>query len=376
MGEKNRIWTKWLYWFTFAVAVIFVYKTLDNFTDITNWLRNLFNLLMPFILAVIIAYLFYIPCKRVEQLYKKRKFNLLKKHSRVLSVFTIYFIAFCVIIILFNVILPIVSESLLELASNLPNYYNNAISYVENLPEDSWINELNLQDIISSIQNIDISSIFSLENLLNYIKGAIGIVNVLFTVFVTIVVSIYLLIERTEIMQFVRSLSRSIFKEETSKKLGYYFEKINEIFFKFISSQIFDGFVVGTILSIAMSLMGIKYAVLLGFMIGLFNIIPYFGAIVAVAIAILITIFTGGLGQAIWMGIITIILQQIDANIINPKILGTSLSLSPILVIFSVTIGGAYFGILGMFLAVPITTTIKLLLKDFISSKQLDKNLA
>lgn len=77
--------------------------------------------------------------------------------------------------------------------------------------------------------------------------------------------------------------------------------------------------VVGIITSIAMKIMGIQYAILLGFMIGLFNLIPYFGAIIAVIIAGIITIFTGGLDQAIWMVIIVTILQQIDANIINPK---------------------------------------------------------
>ena len=115
-----------------------------------------------------------------------------------------------------------------------------------------------------------------------------------------------------------------------------------------------------------MSIMGVKYAALLGFMIGLFNVIPYFGAIIAVAIAVVITIFTGGITQAIWLAVVVIILQQIDANIINPKIIGNSLKISPLLVIFAVTVGGAYFGVLGMFLAVPVIAVIKLLVSDYI----------
>ena len=116
-----------------------------------------------------------------------------------------------------------------------------------------------------------------------------------------------------------------------------------------------------------MSLLGVKYAVLLGFFIGLLNLIPYFGAIFAVAISAIITLVTGGLAQAIWMLVIVIILQQIDANIINPKIVGGSLKLSPLLVIFAVTVGGAYFGILGMFLGAPVAAVIKLLLTDFVN---------
>ena len=97
--------------------------------------------------------------------------------------------------------------------------------------------------------------------------------------------------------------------------------------------------------------------------------IPYIGAIVAVGIGILITFITGGLGKAIAMAIVVIILQQIDANIINPKIIGTSLEISPLLVIFSITIGGAYFGILGMFLAVPIAVVIRTILLDYVDNK-------
>ncbi len=122
-----------------------------------------------------------------------------------------------------------------------------------------------------------------------------------------------------------------------------------------------------------MSILGVKYAVLLGFMIGLFNLIPYLGAIIAVVIAGLITLLTGGIYQAIWMLVIVIILQQIDANIINPKIIGNSLQISPILIIFSVTVIGSYFGIIGMFLAVPIVAVIKLMINDFIKYKESTK---
>ena len=123
-----------------------------------------------------------------------------------------------------------------------------------------------------------------------------------------------------------------------------------------------------------MSILNVKYAVLLGFMIGLANIIPYFGAIIAIVIATIITFFTGGLSQAIWMVIVVTILQQIDANVINPKIVGDSLKISPLLVIFAVTLGGAYFGVIGMFLAVPVVAVLKLIIDDFIEWKNIKNN--
>ena len=170
-------------------------------------------------------------------------------------------------------------------------------------------------------------------------------------------------------MKFLRRFARALFKKNTYEAVNKYFTKANEVFFTFISSQLLDAVIVGILTTIAMLIIKVKYAPLIGFTIGLFNMIPYIGAIVAVGIGILITFITGGLGKAIAMAIVVIILQQIDANIINPKIVGDSLKISPLLVIFAVTIGGAYFGILGMFLAVPVIAVLKIFVEDYVNFK-------
>lgn len=366
--EKNS--KKWISWFIFAVGIIIVYNLIDNFTEVKLFVGNFMTVLTPFLIGILIAYLLYFPCKSIEKMYGKIKVKFINKKRRSFAVLTTYLIVLLIVIIIVNVLIPTLSKSILDLASNLPTYYKNVTEFVENQPEDSILNQVGAKEIIENLEQIDIKQWFSIDNIINYIKSALGIVNGLFSAFVTIVVSIYLLAERSEILEFIKKLSEAIFNKKVCESLGKYFGKANEIFYRFISSQILDGIVVGTILSIAMLIMDIEYAVLLGFMIGIFNIIPYFGAIVGVTIAIIITILTGGFSQAIWMAIITIILQQIDSNIINPKIVGNSLTLSPILVIFAVTVGGAYFGILGMFLAVPLITVIKILVEDYIDYRR------
>ena len=203
--------------------------------------------------------------------------------------------------------------------------------------------------------------------------GAINAVTSVFNIFVAVIVSIYILSERTQIIKSLKKFVSAMFKDKTYKNIDKYFNNSNEIFFKFVASQFLDAVVVGFLTTIAMTIMKIKFAPLLGFMIGLFNMIPYIGAIIAVVIAGLITLITGGLSQVIWMFIVVIILQQIDANIINPKIIGQSLKISPLLVIFAVTVGGAYFGILGMFLAVPVMAVIKIVIEDFVDMKLAEK---
>ena len=371
MEKKTKGITKWLYWFLFAVAVIFVYKTIDNLAQITNWVKELLNVLAPFAAGILISYILYIPCKKVEEAYNKvKKVKIIKKKARPLSVLTVYIIVLILLIILINFIVPPIIKSVVDLANNFGNYYQTAITKINELPEDSfWKTEV-ITRIMKEIENIDIKQIINVEVLTQYAQGALNIATKIFDIFVAVVVSIYILNSRTQIVDFFSRLAGAIFNKDTYENIGKYFNSTNQIFFHFLSSQLLDAVVVGVLTSIAMSILGVKYAVLLGVMIGLFNLIPYIGAIIAVIISAIITIFTGGIAQAIWMLIIVTILQQIDANIINPKIVGNSLKINPILVILAVTVGGAYFGIIGMFLAVPVIAVIKVIVEDFIEYRE------
>lgn len=366
MEKEKKAWRKWLYWFLFAVSVITVYKTLDNFTDILEWFSNLFHILMPFIMGLLVAYLLYTPCLKIEKVYGKTKNRWIRKKARGLSILTTYVIAVLILLIIINCVLPVVSKSIVDLVNSLPGYYSEAIKKVGEMPEDAWLNKLNVKEMIRNLQEIDIKQFLNFERITEYAKGVISMATGVFDFFVAIIVSVYILLERRQIIEFARKLCSAIFKENTYQNIGKYFQTTNHVFFKFLSGQLLDAVVVGILTSIMMSILHVKYAVLLGFMIGLFNLIPYFGAIVAIILAALITIFTGGIGQAIIMVVSVTILQQLDANIINPKILGNSLSVSPLLVIFAVTIGGEYFGILGMFLAVPVFTVLKIIISDYI----------
>lgn len=367
MEKKTRTWTKWLYWFTFAVAIIVIYKTVDNLGQITNWIKELLGILTPFAIGVLIAYILYVPCKKIEQLYSKvKKVKIINKKARPLSIFTVYLISIILLIILINFIIPPIIQSIIDLVNNFGYYFDITINNINQLPEDSfWKTEV-ITRIMQEVENIDIKQIINVEVLSQYAQGAITAATKIFDIFVAFIVSIYILSSRTQILEFFRKLAGATLNKSLYKSLNKYFHRTNEIFFHFLSSQLIDATIVGIVTSIAMSILGVKYAVLLGFMIGLFNLIPYIGAIIAVAIAGIITLLTGGFSQAIWMLIIVIILQQIDANVINPKIVGNSLKINPILVILAVTVGGAYFGIIGMFLAVPIITVIKVIIEDFI----------
>ena len=363
MEEIKQGWKKRISWLLIALTVVIVYKMLDNFSNVTEWFGTFFRILKPYIL--------FMPCKKIENALSKSKLKFVKKKARGLSVIATYIIFVLIMVIIINCIFPVLKESVVELVSNIPGYYETLVNKYKELPEDSVLKSDVIKDKMTELSNIDMKQFLSINNekIIEYVKNIINIFSGIFDVFVSIIVSVYILLQRTAIMKFLRRFARAIFKKNTYEAVNKYFTKANEVFFTFISSQLLDAVIVGILTTVAMLIIKVKYAPLIGFTIGLFNMIPYIGAIVAVGIGILITFITGGLGKAIAMAIVVIILQQIDANIINPKIIGVSLEVSPLLVIFAVTVGGAYFGILGMFLGVPIAVVIKTVLNDWIDNK-------
>lgn len=369
--RRGKSISKWFYYFTLGMALIFVYKFVSDFGALWDLAQRVISVIMPFIMGIIVAYLFYRPITFLERILNKNK--ALEKISRPVSIFAVYIIAILLIILLINCVMPPIKESIQELVNNYPNYIEDAKNYVANADENSILKKVNVEEIINKVQSFDIGTYLSTDRILGYINTVIGVFGAVFNIFVTIVISIYILLQRKEIKEFLKKLGKSLFDELAYTRLSKYFTTSNKILLDFIYCQIIDAIIIGILVSVALSIIGVKYSILLGFFIGLFNIIPYFGAIIAIAVAVLITVFTGGVQQALIMAVTVIILQQIDANIINPKILGDGLKISPILVIFAVTVGGEFFGVIGMFLSVPVIAVMKLLIVDFIEIREKKK---
>ena len=268
MNEVKKNFSKWMYYFLLALAIIIVYKFLDNFTAIGQAIGKFFDVIAPFLTGGLLAYLLYIPASRIEKGFEKSKRKFIKKKARGISVLITYIIAILIIILLVNVILPVVIDSVIELVSNIQNYWNIVMEKWGALPEDSILKSQQAQDIIKalgeSIQGTDYKQYISTERITGYIKSVIGVASGIFDIFVAIIVSVYILLQRGQIMRFFRRLSTAIFDEKICNKMEEYINSTNNIFYKFISGQLIDAVVVGIMVTIAMSIIGVKYAVLLG----------------------------------------------------------------------------------------------------------------
>lgn len=376
MKKEKVLGTKrWIYWVSIGVVLIIIYKLLDNFTGIGDWIGNLFSVLAPFIEGVLIAYILYTPCRKVENFLLKRNNKFIRKRARGISILVTYILVLAIIIWFMNVIIPTLVNSISDLIKNAQAYYNSVISESPNYAITPFIQDNILKPVVEWIQNINFENLFTADRIKEYLSSAMGFVKGIVNIFIAVICSVYIIAQRNRIVRFLNRLAKAILTKKGYERFNRYFTNGNSIFFRYLSSQMLDGIVVAIITSIAMSIIGVKYSVLLGTLIGISNLIPYFGAIFGVAIAIIITILTGGWEQALIMGIIVIILQQLDANIINPRITSSSLKVSPLLIMFAVTVGGAYWGVLGMFLAVPIFTLIKVIVSDFINERIKEKDL-
>ena len=365
MGTK-----KWMYWVSIGIILIIVYKFFDNFSMIGNWLAKLLGVLAPLLSGILIAYILYKPCKLFEKLFMNGFKMKSLKVSRFLSITIVYILFGLFIFILSKFIFPALYDSITDLAGNVQYYYNGIATDSLETNIAPFIKENAIKPMVEIIDKIDFKAFLSPDQLINYASTVVGALKVVGTIIVAFICSIRILFERDSIVSYIDRAAKAILSKEGYRKFNRYYTNGNDIFLRYISSQFLDAFVVSIIMSIALAIMKVKYAVLLGVIIGIFNLIPYFGAVVGILIAVLITILTGGWNQAIWMTIVTIILQQVDAQIINPKITGTNLNISPLLVVVSVVIGGAYFGWIGMLLSVPVAVLIKLMIEDYITNKE------
>lgn len=371
--RKFDKYKNWIIAFVFGVALIAVYKTFDNFYKVAEIVGVIVKSLSPFVIGFIIAYVLNIPATKIDNACKKSKYAFIKKRSKGISILGVYLLLILIVYVAISAIAPALYRNFVDLYNNIPGYINEALATIENLQKQYGftlfeINETNIINAFNTfLGKIDIAEFGK------YAKGVINITSGVISALIGIIVSVYMLIEKDKIKVSLKRVARILLKEEKAEKLIENARKINNIFSKYLFCLILAATIMAVLATIVLSILRVKYAIILGIMIGIFNLIPYFGAIIAGCLSVLITLITGGFFKALWAAIFLIILQQIDGNFTSPKIMGDVLDTSPLLIILAVTLGGGLFGIGGMIISVPIVVTIKMAITEFIDEKEQDE---
>lgn len=363
-------YSNWVLAFLFVTGLIIVYKTVDNFNFVFDYVGKIISAFGPFITGFIIAYLLNQPIKKLRALLDRSKSAFFRKHSRGISITTVYLLALILIYVVLRLIIPAIYGNLMDLYYNVPFYYELLVQKISDLQERFGIEliELNRQSAIDTMQNF-------LKNirLSEFGKAAQGVLNLtsgVISSFIAIIISVYMLADKDIIASSLKNAGKVLLPKKDVLGFIEIATRINDIFSKYVYSVLLDGVIIGVLSTIVMLILKVKYAPMLGLMIGICNLIPYFGAIIAGILSVLITLLTGGVFQAIWTGVALLVIQQIDGNFIGPKIMGNFLKARPLLIILAVTVGGNLFGVWGMILSVPVAMVIKMIISEALEAKR------
>lgn len=377
MKKRIENFKLWVIAFVFCVAVIVVYKTFDNFNSVLGTVAKILKAFSPFITGFIIAYVLNLPIQKLTALIGRSKLGFLKKHSMGISILLSYIGAFAIVALVVGAVVPALYE-------NIYDFYKNSGTYVNNLKE--FIKNVELFKNLGILQNIDSLDIPGmLLSILGKIDGSSvekyaagvavatsGIVNAV----IAIIASVYMILEKDTIINCCKRTIQAFVKFDMVDDVFAYCHRINEIFTSYIYSRLLVCLAMGAMCSVVLTIMGVKYAFALGMFIGLCDIIPYFGSIFATIIAIFITFLSGSLWDTVWIAVVLLVLQQIDGNILAPKIMGHKMEISPLLTVVSVVVGGNLFGFMGMLLSVPVAAILKVVCSEAIEyaeKKKLNK---
>ena len=369
------------------LAIFILYNITANLDAILAIIHRFLNVLTPFIIGCIIAYFLSRPVIRLDARFNKSKFAFIRKKSHILATIVMFLIVIAVVTIVVSYVSPIIVESLMDFIGNLPIYYNNAIDWARDLgpehllyrflPEIPVHNTDIATDIIDALAPADAATVID-TNIITLVTTALGTIvsnivsfgTILMNFAMGMIIALYLLLYRTSVIALAERVATVLIKPKTLKFLKTYVYKSNEVFYKFISAQFLAACVLGTLSFILLAAFRVEYAMTLALLLGVCNMIPFFGSIFATIVTTIVTIFTGGVQQAAIMFIALLGLQQLDANFISPKITGDVLGLNPLLIVTSIFIGGAYLGIIGMFIAVPVAAMCKIFLEDYLSMSE------
>lgn len=369
---KFRWEKKYLYWgitaFCVVMASTLFYYAVFHMNTLKSGFSKVVSISMPIIDGFVLAYLLnpvlnFIENKIIKKLYKIFSVEFtqpkIKKRIRAFSITLTMIFFFIVLYAFFSLVIPQVLSSLQSIVSQFPTYAQNLENWIiEILSNNSKIEEL-ATDIItkysSALENWMNNSLMPQINVIirELSLGVIGFAKFLWNFIIGVILSIYIMACKEEFAGQSKKMVYALYSEERANGLIDDVRFINRTFGGFINGKIIDSAIIGVLCFIGMTLINLPYPLLVSLIVGITNVIPFFGPYLgAIPSAILILMVNPP--QVIYFLIFILILQQFDGNILGPKILGNSTGLNSFWVIFAITIFGGFFGILGMAVGVPI----------------------
>ncbi len=353
-----------------------------NIKNVLDFLGKIYSLFSPITAAFCIAFIFNVLLRAFENkafaFMDKSPHKFINKAKRPLCLVLTYLLSFGIIALLVLVIIPDIIETVLYIVKNLPAFLTSAREWLVSVADNFNIPENKIPSINPNFEELTkgIQKLFS-DYSNNILNGAVNITSsvaggVYDTVF-SIVISIYILAQKERIGRFVKRTIDAFIPEKTAKLIYHVANQASEAFSRFISGQLTEAVILGSLCYIGMLIFRFPNALIISLLITITALVPVVGAFTGVAVGFLLIIITSPI-KALLFIVFILILQQIEGNLIYPKIVGKAVGLPGIIVISAVLLGGSIGGILGTLLGVPLAALLFTLLKEAINNKQKLKN--
>ncbi|MCY6370729.1 AI-2E family transporter [Clostridium ganghwense] len=347
----------------FAVVVSFVLiKIIDNYDSVFSVIDNLIAILSPFIFAFIIAYIL-----NPLMSFLERKFKL----KRSLSMALTYALIISLIAVFTTILLPKIAANLADLLKNIPEFSRQTQAWItnfvsktkllNNISSTDFLKNKNITSVIPKITNM---LMISLDTILaKTISFTTSLINMIFG----FIISIYILYDKEVFIKTIKKFTYIVLKRRNGERLVKLLKNIHYMLSLYIGTKAIDSSIIAIICFVGITFLNSPYTWLIAPIVGITNMIPYFGPFIGMIIAFVINVFFNPM-RAVKVLIFLFFLQQFDAWYLDPKLIGGKVGLSPFLIIFAVTIGGKLFGVTGMLLAVPTMAVIKIYIDKYLKN--------
>lgn len=358
-----------------VIVGIIVFHLLDNFTSVLDFLSNILTVFSPIIGGFVLAYLLNIPMKAIEDnLFKKLKIKQGLKRS--LSLVLTIVLVFGFIVLSISFVLPQLIASLqqLQFQATAENF-----AQLESLVEDLFI-QLNLSDeIVNQILTIWTSIVsgatdFMLSLADQALNGVSSLLSVIFNTIISVVLGLYILLSKERLATTFKKTFYAFTSTSWCDRSTKYIKIVNHSFENFIRGQVVEAIILGIVCYIAMLIFGFEYPLVISFLVGITNIIPLFGPYIGAVPSFLLLFIVNPI-SALWFIVFLIVLQQVESNLIYPKVVGSNMGISGFWIIVAVVIGNSLFGIVGILLGIPLLSSVYVIVKEVAEKKLNEKNI-
>lgn len=363
-----------VYTFIVVCAIIAFYLSISQMSALMNKISHIIVIFKPFIMGFAIAYILDFVLRFYENVVFEikffKKFNI--KSKRWLGLLFTYVTAFLFIALFIHFVLPQLIDSIVGLVNDIPLYIQDTTKFINGLIDKLDLGE-QYQGVINENFNNLIDYIIKVAtNLLPMLGGLLtALLSSIWNIVLGLIISIYLLIEKERFFALSKKITYAILPKRAAIKTIELTHRSNDTFGKFLSGKILDSFIIGILTFVVLTIFNMPYTLLISVIVGITNIIPFFGPFIGAIPSVIIILFVSPI-KAFWFLVIILIIQQIDGNIIGPKILGDSIGISAFWILFSILVAGKFLGLVGMIIGVPLFAIVYSIIKEIIEDK-LDK---